>query len=143
MPDRLIPSIDGKRGGFLLIIGIGWLTIGLSYVLGPRTESRQAGFSWLPSWLDANELGWAWVAAGLTAIIAALVSKRWKWVESLAFGALIAPTAIWTAVFTIAQTLGEHPYGWISAVSYGIFTAVIYHCSSWPNPVRRAEEPSA
>ena len=43
MPERIIHTLDGKRGGFLFIVGIGWLAIGLSCTLGPSTQSRAKG----------------------------------------------------------------------------------------------------
>ena len=136
MPERIIHTLDGKRGGFLFIIGIGWLAIGLSYALGPTTQSRARGFAWLPQWLDANELGWLWVATALVAIVAALTSRAHPRRENLAFGALMIPPVLWSVIFGWAAIIGEHPTGWISSIAYCLFATIIWHCSSWPNPSR-------
>lgn len=136
MPERIIHTLDGKRGGFLFIMGIGWLAIGLSYALGPTTQSRARGFAWLPQWLDANELGWLWVATALIAIVAALTSRAHPRRENIAFGTLMIPPVLWSVIFGWATAIGEHPTGWISSVAYCLFAAIIWHCSSWPNPSR-------
>lgn len=136
MPERIIHTLDGKRGGFLFIMGIGWLAIGLSYTLGPTTQSRANGFAWLPQWLDANELGWLWVATALVAIVAALTSRNHPRRENIAFGAITIPPVLWAVIFGWAAIIGEHPTGWIAAISYSIFATIIWHCSSWPNPSR-------
>lgn len=140
MPDRVIHTLDGKRGGFLLIMGAGWLAIGLSYTIGPATQSRSRGFAWLPWWADANELGWLWVITAFISITAALTSRKHPRRENLAFGALMIPPVMWMVIFAWATIIGEHPTGWISSIAYSIFTTIIWHCSSWPNSARRHDE---
>lgn len=138
MPDRIIRQLDGKRGGFLLITGIVWLAFGIGYVLEPGTQSRIKGFAWLPTWLNADELGWIWVIAGLIALTASVSGhQRPRW-ENAGFGALIVPPVLWVFVFGWATWLGEHPTGWISALIYAAFATIIWHCSSWPNPIKRS-----
>ena len=63
MPDRLIKTLDGKRGSFLLFGGGAYLFIGLSYALA-TTPGRAAAFSWLPRPLESQMLGWVWVVGG-------------------------------------------------------------------------------
>ena len=63
MPERVIKSLDGKRGAFLFVGGLAYLFIGLSYLVTP-TAGRQAAFSWLPEMLTPQLLGWVWVIGG-------------------------------------------------------------------------------
>lgn len=134
MPDRIIRRLDGPRGGFLLLMSVGYMALSLSYVAGPATASRMKGFAWLPQSIDANELGWAWVAVALLAFAGAWWGRQCRRIENWAFGGLILPPSLWAAVFVIAWVVGEHPTGWITAVSYGLYTSLAWHAASWPNP---------
>lgn len=122
-----------RRALFLAIVAAWEVLIGTSYVAGPVTQSRANGFAWLPWWADANELGWAWVAAGAAGVWVAARRSRGR-AEQAAFAALAAPPTLWVIVFAAAWATGAHPFGWVSALSYAGWVAVILLGSSWPDP---------
>ncbi len=133
MPHRLIKTIDGPRGDFLLAGGLVFTAIGYSYV-STTTPGREAGFVWLPTHLDSDELGWVWVVVGLFTVTVALISARFKKLEALAFMVLVVPPTLWALIFIGAWLLGAHPNGWVSAISYSLMAWWVLIASDWPNP---------
>lgn len=134
MPDRIIPTIDGKRGGLLVILGIWYGLVGLSYVV-TVTPSRERAFQWLPIFLDSTELGWLWIIISALIGTYGLVSNRHDQWERAAYGLAIVPPALWAAIFAVSWAVYGNPHGWVSAVTYSAWVAVILHCAGWPNPV--------
>lgn len=138
MPERIIKTIDGKRGSFLLFGGGAYLFIGLSYVLA-TTAGRVAAFSWLPSPLNSQNLGWVWVASGVLVTTAAVLSKPWRRLEAVAFSALMLCPGLWVLIFGMSTVLGVHPHGWVSAIAYGLISAWVWVVSGWDNPTPVAD----
>lgn len=116
-------------------MSVGYVALGLSYVFGPATRSRQLGFEWLPASFDADELGWLWLIAALLGFIGGFFGVRYPRWESFAFGGLLIPPSVWAFCFLVAWVMGEHPFGWISTISYGLFTLISFHAAAWPDPV--------
>lgn len=136
MPHRLLKSIDGHRGDFLLAGGVAFTVVGYSYV-SVTTPGRSAAFSWLPMRMDSHEFGWAWVAVGVFTLISALVSAKHKTLARVAFMALIVPPMLWALIFAGAWLTGAHPFGWVSTVSYALMAWWVLIASDWPNPPER------
>ncbi|MBZ6375775.1 MAG: hypothetical protein LBE67_12450 [Kocuria palustris] len=141
MPHRIIKSVDGKRGDFLLAGGAAFAAIGTSYVT-VRTQGRESAFSWLPGALGPNELGWIWVVGGVFCIAVALVSKRAHRLTAIAYAALMAPPMLWAIVFIGSWLTGAHPLGWVSAISYSLMSLWVWIASDWPNPKGQRDEPA-
>lgn len=95
--------VNGARGRFLLTWAIGYIAIGLSYIITP-TPGRAAAFSWLPIWDTPAQWGWIWLAAGIVAIVTAFrqsareVNPTDRW----GFTALFVPPIIWTVIYGVA-----------------------------------------
>lgn len=134
MPHAMVKRrLNGHRGGFLLLVSTAWALLGATYVFVPVTKSRSAGFAWLPEWIGLNELGLIW---WVVAAIVAFIALRWPGCErreQAAFGLLTIPPALWAIIFLFAWILGEHPLGYVTALAYSIFTAVVLYCGGWPN----------
>lgn len=142
MPHRVIRHIDGHRGSFLLVGGLAYIPIGLSYLI-TLTRSRQAGFAWLPEFLTPSLLGWVWLLAGATAVAVAFTSRAHpKW-ERHGFSALITPPVLWSLIFLIAWLhhlipalpATGHPTGYLSVISYGLMAGWVGVASGWDEPV--------
>lgn len=140
MPHRLIKSVDGKRGDFLLAGGAAFAAIGASYVT-VRTVGRNAAFSWLPGTIGPDDLGWIWVVGGLFCMVVALVSTRAPKLTAIAYAVLMAPPMLWAIVFIGSWVTGAHPLGWVSAVSYSLMSLWVWIASDWPNPQGTRGEP--
>ena len=133
MPHRLIKTINGYRGDFLLAGGTAFTAVGYSYV-SVTTPGREAGFAWLPTHLDSDELGWLWVGVGLFTLMAGLLSAKSLLLEKLGFMALVVPPLLWAFIFGGAWIQGSHPLGWVSTISYSLMAWWILIASDWPNP---------
>lgn len=136
MPYRLIAAIDGKRGGLLVVAGVGYILIGLVTVLTVAPRSVDLAFAWTTQ--PANVLGWQWVVLGLVAIGTSFRPKLERW----GFAALIVAPGIWTAVFVGSAFFGN-PFGLRNGVAYAVWTGILLYVADWPNPVSvRVVKPS-
>lgn len=133
MPDRYIKSLDSNRGAYLLVGGIAYFFIGLSYVIVP-TPGRQAAFTWLPEFITPGTLGILWVAAGAAVTFLALISKRCVGGQKWAFSLMVLCPSLWVVIFTGATITGVHPYGWVSAVAYAAMASWSLVAAGWDNP---------
>lgn len=136
MPHRLIKTVDGKRGDFLLGGGAAYIMIGLSYVT-TLTAGRDRGFAWIPLNIGPQQLGWIWVVVGLLITAVALVSKLYPRLVDIAYGVLIVPPVAWALIFLTSWILGTHALGWVSTVTYMLIGMWVYIASDWPNPSPR------
>lgn len=118
-------------------MAIAYISLGLSYILGPTARTRVAGFKWLPVHWNADELGWIWVLCATVAVAGVIWARTHTWLEPLAFGALITPPSAWAFIFLTSWVLGENPSGWMTALIYTLLTAITLHASSWPDPSRK------
>ena len=91
---------------------------------------RQTAFSWLPEWLNYNELGFAWTLCGLFALAVGLFSDRWA--HKLVTAAFVLTSTLaffWAVLFFISFVLG---LGTLTSVaSYAFWALLIYHMGSW------------
>ena len=133
MPDRVIKSLDGKRGAFLFVGGLAYLFIGLSYLVAP-TAGRQAAFSWLPEMLTPQLLGWVWVVGGAGVAVVSLISRAHRCTEPPAFGVLMLCPALWVVIFAVSSIVGVHPTGWVSSIAYGLMAMWVWIAAGWDNP---------
>ena len=71
MPERVIRTLDGKRGSFLLLSGLFYILIGLTYEV-VSTPTRSAAFQWLPEAMNPQVLGVVWLVGGGASVVIAL-----------------------------------------------------------------------
>lgn len=133
MPHRFIPTVNDKRGDFLLAGSAAFTAIGFSYI-SVTTRGRSAAFSWLPFEIGPSQLGWLWVAVGVFGVLAALVSKNHPRLEKAGYQLLVVPPMLWAVIFLGAWMSGAHPLGWVSSISYSLMSLWILVVSDWPNP---------
>lgn len=134
MPYRLIRTIDGKRGGILLISGLHYILIGLTNILTSESRSLDLAFQWLPAHLNANELGWLWIVSGVLQVAASLFPRKCQACESAGFVSAIVTASLWSLIFLISTVFGN-PYGARGGVAYGLVAVLMYYVTSWPNPM--------
>lgn len=133
MSERVIKSIDGRRGSFLLFGGLAYLFVGISQV-SMISADRESAFSWLPDFMTPHNLGWLWIAAGLVVAIVPLFSRRFVKQEPLAFALLALCPGMWVGVYAGAFLTGAHPGGWVTAVIYALMAGWVWVASDWENP---------
>lgn len=133
MPHRLIPTVNDKRGDFLLAGSAAFTAIGCSYVT-VTTNGRSAAFSWLPLEIGPHNLGWLWIVVGLFGILAALLSRGHPRLEKAGYQLMVVPPMLWAVIFLGSWLAGAHALGWVSAISYSLMAGWILVVSDWPNP---------
>ena len=139
MPYRLIKTIDGRRGGFLLIAALGYVVIGITNVTTKTTVSADLAFGWLPAHLSSKTLGWVWIAVGVVMLITSLISAGHSKLESTGYVISLIPPFAWAFVFSTSQLFGN-PYGVRGGVVYFLISILMYYAAGWPNNITLRKE---
>lgn len=109
---RRLHALLGRRGTFLLIIGVGETCWGVSFLVDPPSPQ---GLQLLTSLCSLRHWAWLWIAAGLVTSCSAFLRvgrDRYGFVA-----ALIPPTA-WAIAYTAAVVSGQYSRGAYVAVWY-------------------------
>lgn len=139
MPDRIVRTIDGKRGGFLVITSIITTILGYSHLVY-TSATRDLVFSGA-EWLTTESAGVVIIVISAIALPLGLFSKLLpSWCESLAFVLLSAVTASLAAIHLVAWLFQVSPNSWVSMVIYSFFALSITHASNWDNPRKTTHE---
>ncbi len=134
MASRLLPRREDYRRQFLMLAGIAYAALGVSYVLTPTTTGRQAGFAWLPGRLGVETLGWLWIGVATLVTLASWWKPGSRRVERWCFATLTVPPSAWAGIFLASWLIGTHPIGYASAVSYALIAGTVLLAARWPNP---------
>jgi hypothetical protein len=125
----------GRRGTLLILKGTIATLYGYGQIAEPVRDRR--GLCLLLKLMPLEAWGWAWIAAGVTALACAWLPPRRDWPGFLAVWAITAP---WSMAFLVAWwPLGEYPRGWIAALIFGAFGAVCLVAIGWDEPPARTE----
>lgn len=141
MPHRVIKSIDGRRGGALLMIGLAFVVYGWGH-LRP-SEGRALALSWLPEWFSNVHLGTGVIVlAGLT-VVCALVSRFSR--HLLAVGFLLA--FVQAGVLAVVYGIAWWPEGLLPdpavSVLFLVFGGIIFSISGLDEGGRQPLTPAA
>lgn len=102
----------GRRGTFLLIIGVGKTCWGLSFLVDPPDDR---GLQLLTRHCDLRHWSWLWIICGIiTAVSAFLKVGR----DRTGFVAALLPPAVWATAYTSALISGEYSRGAYVAIWY-------------------------
>lgn len=133
------PFKEDRRKQFLTVGGIGYASIGFSYVV-ESTPGRRAAFEWLPLSWTPDGLGWAWVIGGIMSVAIGLRLSRFNGAQAIAFTLLAMCPAAWAAVFVGATVTHTYPPGWVSAILYVVLMAWTLIAAGWDNPREEGTE---
>lgn len=139
IPRPIAKRLDGFRGAFILILSGPWLAVGLSYIF-ISTPTRSKAFSYLPEFLNENELGWVWVIAGIVMLVCAYYGRQDPRFTSTGFRVAVVPPALWSCLFFMVWLTGVLPTAIVYVVMYGTFACLIAFCAGWPNPHQRSRD---
>ncbi|MET9467803.1 hypothetical protein ABZY44_23970 [Streptomyces sp. NPDC006544] len=131
----------GRRGHFLLILGIGKTCWGAGMIVDPPTTT---GLQLLTRIAPLHCWAWLWVIAGLITIVSAFLKVGR---DRFGFIAALAPPAVWAIAYLSAVIGGEYSRGAWVAVWYltshvGVImwaATVPEHSVPKPPRARRAE----
>lgn len=131
----------GRRGIFLLVIGIGKICWGIGFIVAP--QENPAGLQLLTDVCPLRSWAWLWIIAGaITFSSAFLRIGRDGW----GFLAALAPPSVWAFAYTVAVIDGDYARGGFVAVWYltshvGVICwAATVPEHSVPPPPRRARK---
>lgn len=135
----------GRRGAFLLILGVGKTCYGLSLLLDPPANSP--GLQLLTNLCSLRHWSWLWIIAGLvTGASAFLRVGR----DLYGFLAALAPPTVWAIAYTAAVVSGQYSRGAYVAIWYltshcGVImwaaTVPEYSVPHLPRPARKGKAP--
>lgn len=135
-----MPTLNGRRGAFLLSFGVIYVAIGLNYMFIAADATIRHAMSWMPAWSTIEVCGAAWAAAGVVAAVSAFLPMPR---DRYGFIALAAWSSAWAIAWGIAAALGYAPRGFVGALVFAVLTVAPMAVSGLPNPVRRTTVRSA
>ncbi|MFK0124871.1 hypothetical protein ACIQSP_16340 [Streptomyces nigra] len=109
---RRIRKQLGRRGHFLLILGVGKTCWGAGFLIDPPSP---AGLALLTHFCGLRHWAWLWIACGIVTTISAFLRVGRDWAGFVA--ALIPPT-VWAVAYLAAVVSGQY--------SRGIYVAIWY-----------------
>ncbi|NDK31173.1 hypothetical protein [Nesterenkonia haasae] len=135
MPGRFLPTSSGILGSVLIVAGIGYIGIGLGWLV-TSTVQRLAGIQWLGIAGGDETIGAGWITIGVIVAICGIFSSKPK-VETA--GTILATgwPGLMGIFFLIAWGSGESETGWITTISYSLFAILITTVASHPRPKSR------
>lgn len=123
----------GRRGALLTLKGTMALGYGSGQVVQPTGDRH--GLTLLLKLAPLSFWGWAWIAAGLTALVCAWLRRPHDWPGFVAVW-LIASG--WAGAYLVSWwPLGESPRGWVIAMIFGAFGLVNLVAIGWDEPARQ------
>lgn len=93
---HFLPHVNGRRGAFLLLWGIIFLCLGMSYFVTGRVPPA---LKWLTEWgMQGELLGILWTIPAIFALAGAFQKRP---LDAYAFAALVTAPVIWTFLYII------------------------------------------
>lgn len=116
MPCRLARRLRqklGRRGAFLLILGIGKTCWGVGFVAIPQPDP--AGLELLTDHAPLHCWAWLWILAGIATISSAFLRVGR---DGFGFAVALVPPTVWATAYVAAAISGTFPRGAFAAVFY-------------------------
>jgi hypothetical protein len=125
----------GRRGAVLSLKGLMAGLYGYGILVQPIVD--RSGLRLVLAVMPITWWGWAWVLAGVTAIVCAWRRQGWDWVGFTAIYLVVVP---WSLSYLAAWAVyGTTPRGWVAAAIWAAFGGVTAVCAAWPEPVHAPE----
>lgn len=119
----------GRRGAVLSLKGLMALLYGLSQLLGAPHD--QLGIRLLLGLMPARCWAWAWITAGVVALVAAWLRQGRDWPGFAALFLIVAP---WSLSYLASSWLYDNPKGLPVALIFAAFGGVAAVAAAWPEP---------
>lgn len=121
----------GRRGAVLSLKGVMCVLYGYSLLVQPPVDRR--GIRLLLDLMPVQAWGWAWIAAGVTAVGCAWRRQGRDWPG---FPAVLVVVVPWSMGSLASWWLYDNPRGWASAAIWAAFGGVTAIVAAWPEPER-------
>jgi len=117
----------GRRGLFLLILGVGKTCWGVSFLVDPP---EAVGLGLLTRYCDLRHWAWLWILAGLVTFVSAFLRiGRDRW----GFYAALVPPSVWATAYLAAVLTGDYSRGlWVAVWYLTSHVAVIMWAATVP-----------
>jgi hypothetical protein len=102
----------GRRGTFLLILGVGKTCWGLSFLVDPPADH---GLQLLTHLCDLRHWAWLWIGCGIITGTSAFLKVGRDWAGFLA---ALLPPIVWATAYMAAVVGGEYSRGAYVAIWY-------------------------
>lgn len=119
----------GRRGLVLVLFGVIYALIGVSYCQGTISSTAHQNLHLALRWLPIQSWGAVWVAAAAIAVVASRWPPGRDW---WGYAVLSGLSIVWGAFCVAGRVLYGAPYGLSAALLYGCLTAALLIIASWP-----------
>ncbi|MFH9822999.1 hypothetical protein [Streptomyces bobili] len=102
----------GRRGIFLLLLGVGKTCWGVGFLVNPPDPE---GLRLLTHFCDLRHWAWLWITAGLVTTCSAFVRIGRDW---FGFVAALIPPTVWAIAYSAAVVSGQYNRGVYVAIWY-------------------------
>jgi hypothetical protein len=120
----------GRRGSILLILTVIDLAYGYS-LIGPSSEAvSSASIAWRERFAPEWAWGTGWLVVGAVLPVAAFMKH-----DAFGYAAAIGWKILWSVVAMASTVFGGVGRGWVLAVIFGAFGAMVAVCAGWAEPV--------
>ena len=102
----------GRRGIFLLVIGVGKTCWGVSFIVNPPGTQ---GLELLTSVCSIHHWAWLWIECGLITAASAFLRVGRDW---FGFAAALVPPTVWATAYMAAVIVGNYSRGGFVAIWY-------------------------
>ena len=109
---RSLFKLVGRRGVFLLILGVGKTCWGISFLVDPPASD---GLQLLTSMCSLRHWSWLWIVAGLVTAGSAFLRIGRDWAG---YGSALVPPIVWAIAYLAAAVSGEYSRGAFVALWY-------------------------
>ncbi|MEU9310850.1 hypothetical protein [Streptomyces sp. NPDC048256] len=139
---RRLRKTLGRRGIFLLILGVGKTCWGVSFLVNPPGTQ---GLELLTSVCSIRHWAWLWIVCGVITATSAFLRVGRDW---FGYAAALVPPTVWAIAYMAAVIVGNYSRGGFVAVWYltshvGVImwaaTVPEYSVPPAPRPARRGK----
>ena len=109
---RRLQKLLGRRGAFLLILGVGKTCWGVSFIADPPTDH---GLTLLTNACSLQNWAWLWIGCGLITGFSAFLQIGRDW---FGFAAALVPPTVWAFAYLAAVINGDYSRGAYVAIWY-------------------------
>ena len=141
MPLGLIAVTIGKKHSMLWMSGIGYISIGIVWMITGMSPEKDPAFDWLKlvfgEQAEAEYISLIWIVCGFIQLIpATLPSSRGTPVRrpaSLGWGAAVFAPTLWSVIYFVSVLYGN-TYGARHGTVFAFFAIVAWEISGWEEP---------